>query len=80
MGLFVHEQNLVILLAVTIILHHDMTAFSGVGHDQEADIDQLPDAVPCGVFKPVTCRGQPTYVVFDLETTDLSKFSFLYFK
>jgi hypothetical protein len=35
----------------------------------------VPDAVPRGVFKPVTLQTghDPTLVMFDLETTDLSK-------
>jgi len=52
-----------------------MLLFSGVGHDEEPDIERLPDAVPRGVFKPVTLPTghEPTLVMFDLETTDLSK-------
>jgi hypothetical protein len=49
--------------------------FIGVGHDEEPDIEKVPDAVPRGVFKPVTLQTghDPTLVMFDLETTDLSK-------
>ncbi|KAL4229626.1 hypothetical protein ACF0H5_010013 [Mactra antiquata] len=35
------------------------------------DIETIPDPVPWGLFKPVTIDGTPTYVVIDLETTDL---------
>ena len=46
---------------------------TGVGHDDNIDIERIPDPVPKGSFKKVTSRGTPTYVVLDLETTDLSK-------
>ena len=45
----------------------------GVGHDDDVDIDNIPEPVPRGVFKPVSPSGEPTYIAFDLETTDLSK-------
>lgn len=47
--------------------------FAGIGHDQDVDIDKLPDPVPRATFKPVSSRGTPSYIVIDLETTDLSK-------
>ena len=38
------------------------------------DIEQSPEAVPQETFQPVKVgAGGPTYVTFDLETTDLSK-------
>jgi hypothetical protein len=47
--------------------------YSGVGHDDNPDVDQLPDAVPRGTFNPVPLSDdQPSIVTFDLETTDLS--------
>ena len=34
----------------------------------------MPDSVPHGTFKPVTiCSGDSVYIMFDLETTSLSK-------
>ena len=50
------------------------TSCAGIGHDDEVDIDKVPDPVPRGTFKPVVIRGSPSYIIFDLETTDLSKF------
>ena len=51
--------------------------FAGIGHEaeQSLDINRLPDAIPRGVFKPVQLpTGEdPTFIMFDLETTDLSK-------
>jgi len=50
-----------------------MFFFSGVGHDDNPDVDQMPDAVPRGIFNPVPLSDdQPSIVTFDLETTDLS--------
>jgi hypothetical protein len=46
---------------------------TGIGHDEEVDIERLPDPIPRGVFKQVIPHGPPTYIVADLETTDLSK-------
>lgn len=39
------------------------------------DIEKIPDAIPRGVFKKVALPGdtKPTFITFDLETTDLSK-------
>ncbi|XP_060592882.1 uncharacterized protein LOC132747499 [Ruditapes philippinarum] len=44
---------------------------TGIGHDEEVDIERLPDPIPRGVFKQVIPHGPPTYIVADLETTDL---------
>ncbi|XP_062615434.1 uncharacterized protein LOC134277168 [Saccostrea cucullata] len=45
---------------------------SEIGLADEVDIEQIPDPVPRGVFKPVTLStGDPSLVMFDLETTDL---------
>lgn len=49
----------------------------GVGHNTEVDIDTIPEPVPRGAFKPVVMTSPPTYVVVDLETTDLSEYLFL---
>lgn len=46
---------------------------TGVGHSNDADIQTIPEPVPRGKFKPVEIDGPPSYVVVDLETTDLSK-------
>lgn len=49
---------------------------SEIGLADEVDIEQIPDPVPRGIFKPVTLSsGAPSFVAFDLETTGLSKFS-----
>jgi hypothetical protein len=47
--------------------------------EQTADIEKLPDAIPRGLFKPVNLPSghDPTFVMFDLETTDLSKTIFI---
>lgn len=39
------------------------------------DKEKIPDAIPRGVFKKVALPGdtKPTFITFDLETTDLSK-------
>jgi hypothetical protein len=44
-----------------------MLLLLGVGHDEEPDIEKVPDAVPLGVFKPVTLQTghDPTLVMFD---------------
>lgn len=36
------------------------------------DIEKIPDAIPRGVFKKVALPGdtKPTFITFDLETTD----------
>ncbi|WAR24663.1 hypothetical protein MAR_038332, partial [Mya arenaria] len=45
---------------------------SGIGHEEHVDTEKLSDPVPRGVFKPVTVpSGSPSYVIFDLETTEL---------
>ena len=50
---------------------------AGIGHDSEADIEEIPAAVPRGDFKPVKfATGEPTYIMMDLETTDLSKLKY----
>lgn len=55
--------------------YHIKTFFLEIGLADEVDIVQVPDPVPRGVFKPITLSsGSPSLVVFDLETTDLSKF------
>ncbi|XP_060605467.1 uncharacterized protein LOC132757985 [Ruditapes philippinarum] len=43
---------------------------SGIGHTADPDIQTLPDAVSKGKFKPVKTEN-PTFITFDLETTDL---------
>ena len=49
--------------------------YSEVGHDDNPDVDQMPDAVPRGTFNPVPLPDdQPSIVTFDLETTGLSMF------
>lgn len=55
--------------------YHNKTFFLEIGLEDEVDIVQVPDPVPRGVFKPITLySGSPSLVVFDLDTTDLSKF------
>ena len=45
-----------------------------IGHSADVDVEKIPDHVPRPVFKPVDIQsGEPTFVTFDLETTDLSK-------
>lgn len=45
---------------------------SGIDMQAEADIQQLPDAITHGEFKPVRLSdGSPTVIAIDLETTDL---------
>lgn len=48
---------------------------SGIGHDADTDIESLPEAIPRGIFKPITLieGAAASFVTFDLETTDLSK-------
>ncbi|XP_060567516.1 uncharacterized protein LOC132726254 [Ruditapes philippinarum] len=48
---------------------YDVTIL-GIGHTSDPDIQTLPDAVPKGTFKPVKTEN-PTFITFDLETTDL---------
>ena len=45
-----------------------------MGHSIDADVETISDPIPRGTFKPVTIDGAPTYVVFDLETTDLCEY------
>ena len=49
---------------------------SGVGLESQPDVEELPAAVPQGCFKPVFLQPdqRPIFVMFDLETTDLSKY------
>ena len=49
--------------------------YLGIGIEQTVDIEQLSEAVPRGIFKPVNLPSghTPTFIMFDLETTDLSK-------
>lgn len=55
--------------------YHNKTFFLEIGLEDEVDIVQVPDPVPRGVFKPITLySGSLSLVVFDLDTTDLSKF------
>ncbi|KAL4236484.1 hypothetical protein ACF0H5_004870 [Mactra antiquata] len=45
---------------------------SEIGLQSDVDIQQIPDAVPRGDFRPVKLETlAPTFVVLDLETTDL---------
>lgn len=46
---------------------------SGIGHDADTDIESLPEAIPRGIFKPITLieGAAASFVTFDLETTDL---------
>lgn len=48
---------------------------TGIGLEQSPDLEQLPEAIPRGTFKPVNLppEEQPSLIMFDLETTDLSK-------
>ncbi len=48
---------------------------SEVGHEDTADIEKIPDPVPKGHFSMVKLSSnlKPTFISFDLETTDLSK-------
>ena len=56
-----------------MLIYHQSDIIVGIGHEEDVDIDQLPDAVPRGVFKPVSAKqDSATYVIMDLETTDLS--------
>ena len=51
-----------------------LLSFTGIGHAANVDVEKLPDSVPRGNFKPVTISsGNPTFIMFDLETTSLSK-------
>ncbi|XP_053385649.1 uncharacterized protein LOC128545990 [Mercenaria mercenaria] len=52
---------------------------SGIGHEQDIDIEKIPDAVPRGDFKLVTYiqHDKPTLVMVDLETTDLIRGSII---
>jgi hypothetical protein len=56
--------------------------FSGIGHQADVDIEQIPSAVAKGNFKPVSIPPQcePACITFDLETTDLSMQFFFKFK
>ena len=49
---------------------------TGIGHEENPDVDQLPDAVPRGNFNPVQeiPGSEHSIITFDLETTDLSMF------
>jgi len=52
---------------------HMFCLFTGIGLQESVDIEQLPEPVPRGQFKPVKLtQGDPTFITFDLETTDLS--------
>jgi hypothetical protein len=51
----------------------------GIGHTTDPDIQTLPDAVPKGKFKPIKMEN-PTFITFDLETTDLSELTFAFLK
>ena len=61
---------------ILYIIIYRFQHFSGIGHTASPDIEKLPDAVPKERFKPVVLQsGQPTFISFDLETTDLSKYT-----
>lgn len=51
--------------------------------EDDVDIEKIPDAVPRGDFKPLvldtSSNSSFTFVVVDLETTDLSKLHLLCF-
>ena len=59
--------NLETSLEIVMSLH-----FTGIGHEENPDVDNLPDAIPRGQFKPVKIEGKPSIITFDIETTDLS--------
>lgn len=44
----------------------------------DTDIESLPEAIPRGIFKPITLieGAAASFVTYDLETTDLSKIEF----
>lgn len=42
--------------------------------DRADDIDSVPDAIPKPSFTLVETLQNPTFVVVDLETTDLSEY------
>lgn len=44
-----------------------------IGHDADTDIESLPEAIPLGIFKPITLieGAAASFVTFDLETSDL---------
>lgn len=46
---------------------------SGIGHEENVDIEQIPSPVSKGYFKPIPRSPQDSiaYITFDLETTDL---------
>ena len=41
--------------------------------EQADDIEMIPDAIPKPAFTSVPPLANPTFVLIDLETTDLSK-------
>ena len=47
---------------------------SEIALQDEVDLEKIPDAVPRGDFKPLQLdSSNQTFIVLDLETTDLSK-------
>ncbi|XP_053379877.1 three-prime repair exonuclease 1-like isoform X2 [Mercenaria mercenaria] len=46
---------------------------AGIGHGDNVDVEQIPDSIPRGNFKPVQLPGPPAVISFDLETTGLIK-------
>lgn len=50
--------------------------YLGIGHEENVDIEKIPSPVSKGYFKPIPRSPQDrvAYIMFDLETTDLSKF------
>ncbi|XP_053393563.1 uncharacterized protein LOC128555367 [Mercenaria mercenaria] len=46
---------------------------AGIGHGDNVDVEQIPDSIPRGNFKPVQLPGPPTVISLDLETTGLIK-------
>lgn len=55
-------------------------AISEIALQADVDIEKVPDAVPRGDFKPLQLdSSELTFLVLDLETTDLSKYTIITF-
>lgn len=52
-----------------------MLSFIEISFSEQAeDIERIPDAIPKPLFTAVSSLDNPTFVIIDLETTDLSKY------
>lgn len=66
-------KTILCFILLDYLLH--ISVLLGIGHEEDVDTEQLPDAVPKGNFaaEKLPADATATLVVFNLETTYLSK-------